>query len=39
MRRNALLVPLIIFTAIVIALFWQLTRNAQGTIRRYWSRH
>lgn len=30
MRRNALLMPLIIFTAIVMALFWQLARNAQG---------
>lgn len=32
MKRNALLIPFIIFLIIAAALLWQLARNAQGTI-------
>ncbi|TMV16092.1 DsbE family thiol:disulfide interchange protein, partial [Salmonella enterica subsp. enterica serovar Dublin] len=30
MKRNVLLLPLLIFLLIAAALLWQLTRNAQG---------
>ena len=30
MKRNALLIPFIIFLIIAAALLWQLARNAQG---------
>ena len=30
MKRNALLIPFIIFLVIAAALLWQLARNAQG---------
>lgn len=38
MKRNALLIPFIIFLIIAAALLWQLARNAQGTIPLIWSR-
>lgn len=38
MKRNALLIPFIIFLIIAAALLWQLARNAQGTIPLIWNR-
>lgn len=38
MKRNALLIPFIIFLIIAAALLWQLARNAQETIPRIWNR-
>ncbi|MEO1737017.1 hypothetical protein RB531_2533 [Salmonella enterica subsp. enterica serovar Typhimurium] len=34
MKRNVLLLPLLIFLLIAAALLWQLARNAQGMTRR-----